>query len=150
MTEDGGGGQRTRLYGSLLMDIDLPRLLVVSAVTMGIAHTLTQERIFAPLRDRLGGKETWLGYLASCPYCASHYIAFVLVPLTGAFFVPIAHDWGVVSDVLGWFLSSILVSVVAAFLRVVFYFADQQQGLLRREQRKVEAEVESRNVETGP
>jgi hypothetical protein len=132
------------------MDIDFSKLLVVSAVTMGLAHTLTQERLFAPLRERLGGKATWLGYLVSCPYCASHYIAFALVPLTGASFVPISHAWGLVSRLLDWFLSSILVAVVAAFLRVVFYFADQQQGLLRREQRKVDAEVDSMGIGTGP
>lgn len=125
------------------MNIDLLRLLVVSAITMGLAHTLTQERVFAPLRDRLGGKTTWLGYLISCPYCASHYIAFVLVPLTGSWFVPIAPAWGFVTDVLEWFLSAILVTVVAAFLRVIFYATDERQGLLRREKQRVETEVEA-------
>src|SRR4051794_20336612 len=35
------------------------RLLAIALVTMGISHTIARERIFAPLRDRLGGKETW-------------------------------------------------------------------------------------------
>ena len=50
---------------------------------MGLAQTIAKERVFEPLRDRLGNKETWLGYLVSCPYCLSHWLAFVLVPLTG-------------------------------------------------------------------
>lgn len=104
---------------------------------MGMSHTLTKERIFATLRERLGGKETWLGYLVSCPYCASHYIAFVLVPLTGTYLVRVAVDWGALSLVLDWFLSSILVTVVAAFLRIVFYFVDEKQGLTRTEKELV-------------
>lgn len=118
------------------------KLFAVSAVVMGIAQTLTKERIFSSLRDRCGGKETWLGYLVSCPYCASHYIAFVIVPLTGAYYVHVAPRWGVVSTVLDWFLSSILVTVIAAFLRVVFYFVDETQGLVRRRQKVVDTTQE--------
>ncbi|MGZ6133025.1 MAG: hypothetical protein ACXWK9_01135 [Myxococcaceae bacterium] len=50
----------------------LGQLVALSAVVMGIAQTLTRERMFESLRQRLGGNETWLGYLVSCPYCASH------------------------------------------------------------------------------
>lgn len=106
---------------------------IVSAVVMGLSHTLARERIFAPLRHMLGDKETWWGYLVSCPYCVSHWIAFALVPLTGAYFVPIAFEWTPVSDLLAWFLSSVLVAVGAAFLRVAFYFVDESQGLVRRQ-----------------
>ncbi len=113
-------------------------LLAVSAVVMGIAQTVSKERIFLPLRERLHGKETWLGYLVSCPYCFSHWLAFVLVPLTGAYYVRIAPRWPVVSPVLDWFLSSILVVVLAAFLRVGFWFVDETQGLVKRRQRTEE------------
>jgi hypothetical protein len=95
----------------------LTRLLLVSLVVMGMSQTIAKERIFAPLRDRLGGKETWLGYLISCPYCVSHWLAFVMVPLTGAYALTIAPRWPVVAPLLDWFLSSILVTVIAAFVR---------------------------------
>jgi uncharacterized membrane protein len=114
---------------------DPVQLFAVSAVTMGLSHTIAKERLFAPLRDRLGGKETWLGYLVSCPYCASHWLAFVLVPLTGVYFIDVAPDWGLASRIIRWFLSCILVTVVAAFLRVAFYFVDETQGLVRRRQK---------------
>jgi len=117
------------------------QLFAVSAVVMGLAQTVSRERLFAPVRRRLGGKETWLGYLVSCPYCASHWIAFVVVPLTGAYYVEVAPDWGVVSGLLRWFFSSILVTVIAAFLRVAFWFVDESQGLVRRRQRVAEEEV---------
>ncbi len=116
----------------------LVHLLAVSAVVMGLSYTIAKERTFAPLRERLGGRDTWLGYLVSCPYCASHWIAFAVVPLTGAYYLEVAPRWGVVSSVLSWFLSSILVVVVAAFLRVGFFFVDETQGLVRRRQRTEE------------
>jgi len=120
------------------------QIFAVSSVTMGLSYTLAKERIFAPLRAWLGGSQTWFGYLVACPYCASHYIAFVLVPLTGTYAIHVRPAWGLVSTILDWFLSSIFVTVIAAFLRVGFFFIDETQGLLRREQKKVEAEAEGR------
>ena len=119
------------------------KVLAVSLVVMGLSHTVARERICAPLRDRLGGRDTWLGYLVSCPYCVSHWVAFVLVPITGTYAVPVATRWGLASAVLRWFLSSVLVAVVAAFLRVAFYFVDESQGLVKRRQKTVDAALES-------
>jgi hypothetical protein len=116
-------------------------ILTTSAVVMGLSYTLATQRIFLPLRERCGGKETWLGYLVSCPYCCSHGFAFLLVPLTGAYGVHITPQWGLATRLLDWFLSSILVTVVAAFLRIVFFLVDEGQGLIRREQKEVEAET---------
>lgn len=114
------------------------QLLLVSTLVMGIAHTITKERIFKPVRDRLGGKETWAGYFVSCPYCVSHWVAFLVVPLTGTYPIEVPLELGVLTALLEWFLSSVLVAVIAAFLRVGFYFIDETQGLVRRRQRYVE------------
>ncbi len=118
------------------------QLFAVSAVVMGLSYTIAKEELFRPLRDRCGGRETWLGYLVSCPYCVSHWIAFILVPLTGAYYVRMAARIPVVSPIVDWFLSSILVTVVAAFLRVIFFFVDETQGFVRRRKRVAEKEVE--------
>lgn len=117
------------------------RIFVVSAVVMGISYTLAKEKVFAPLRAFLGGRDTYLGYLVSCPYCNSHWIAFAIVPLTGMYVIDIAPDWGIVSALARWFLSSIFITVMAAFLRIGFYLVDEGQGLLRREISKTEAEA---------
>ena len=109
------------------------QLLFVSAVTMGLSHTVTKEKIFAPLREKLGGDETWAGYLVSCPYCFSHWVAFVLVPITGLYYVHIPWDWWIADEVASWFLSAILVTVIAAFLRIVFFLIDEKQALARKE-----------------
>ena len=122
------------------------QLLAVSLVVMGLSHTIARERLFGWLRLRLGGKETRLGYLVSCPYCVSHWIALILVPVTGTYPVNVVPQWGVGSSVLRWLLSAILIAVLAAFFRVIFYFVDETQGLVRRQQLSVEEEVESRKA----
>jgi hypothetical protein len=117
------------------------QLFAVAAVVMGLSQTIAKERIFASVRDRCGGRESWLGYLVSCPYCVSHWIAFVLVPLTSTYAVDVPHAWGPVATIARWFLSSIFLTVIAAFLRIGFYLVDEGQGLIRREIAKVETET---------
>jgi hypothetical protein len=124
---------------------DLFQLFAVSAVVMGVSQTITRERIFAPLREWLGGKATWLGYLVSCPYCVSHYVAFALVPLTGTYAIDVVVG-GWPGRMLSWFLSSLLVTVVAAFFRVLFWFVDETQGLARRRQKTEEEETATRRL----
>ena len=121
------------------------QLLAVSAVVMGMSQTVAKERIFAPLRERLGGKDTFFGYLVSCPYCVSHYFAFALVPLTDTYGIDVAVG-GWFGAVARWFLSSILVAVIAAFFRVVFWFVDETQGLVRRRQRTEEEEIQTKRL----
>ncbi len=125
--------------------VDVFQLLAVSAVVMGVSQTVARERIFAPMRERLGGKDTWLGYLVSCPYCVSHYAAFALVPLTGTYAIDVVVG-GWPGLVLSWFLSSLLVTVIAAFFRVVFWFVDETQGLVRRRQRTEEEETATKRL----
>jgi hypothetical protein len=125
--------------------VDVFQLFAVSAVVMGVSQTVSRERIFAPLRERLGGKDTWLGYLVSCPYCVSHYVAFAMVPLTGTYAIHVTVD-GWPGAVLRWFLSSLLITVIAAFFRVVFWFVDETQGLVKRRQRTEEEETATRRL----
>lgn len=117
------------------------QIFVVSAVVMGMSHTIAKEKIFERVRDALGGKDTFVGYLVSCPYCNSHWLAFGLVPLTHTYVFEANPAWGVIGLVVRWFLSSIFITVMAAFLRIAFYFLDESQGLVRREITKTEAEA---------
>ena len=124
---------------------DVFQLFAVAAVVMGMSQTIAKERIFASLRERLGGKETWLGYLVSCPYCASHYLAFALVPLTGIDAIDVTVG-GWVGSALRWFLNSILLTVIAAFYRVIFWFVDETQGLVRRRQKTEDEEIATKRL----
>ena len=133
-----------------LFESDGFRLFAVSAVVMGLSHTIAKERIFEELRNALGNKETLVGYLVSCPYCVSHWISFLVVPLTGTLAIRIPWDFGWASSIADGFLSSILVVVIAAFLRVGFYFVDESQGLIRRRQKVVEEEATLLEERTHP
>ena len=122
------------------MEVPILKIVLVSAVTMGLSHTIAREKLFEPLRKAFGGMSTWRGYFVSCAYCASHWLAF----LTGAYGIHVAPRWPVVSPILDWFLSSILVTVIAAILRVGFYFIDEEARLAKTRKRISEVEVESR------
>ena len=76
----------------------------------------------------------------------SHWIALVLVPITGTYPIDVVPRSPVVSGILRWLLATVLVAVVGAFFRVIFYFVDETQGLVRRQQRSVEEETESRRA----
>ena len=119
------------------------QLFAVSAVVMGLSYTIAKEELFRGLRDRCGGKDTWLGYLVSCPYCLSHWVAFIVVPVTGSYYVHMALRVPILSPLVDWFLSSIFVTVVAAFLRVIFFFVDETQGFVRRRKKVAEKEAEA-------
>jgi hypothetical protein len=118
------------------------QLFAVSAVVMGLSYTIAKEEMFRGLRDRCGGRDTWLGYLVSCPYCLSHWVAFLIVPLTSTYYVHMGPRIRIVSPIVDWFLSSILVTVVAAFLRVIFFFVDETQALTRKRKHVAEKVVE--------
>lgn len=124
--------------------MQLFQLFVIASVVMGASHTIAKERIFEPLRNRLGGRSTWLGYLVSCPYCVSHWIAFVVVPLTDAYYVDVVALPSPLRVFVRWLLSSIFVATVAAYLRVLFYVVDVAQGLLRRFEAVEDAELRKR------
>jgi hypothetical protein len=126
------------------MDVPLLKIVLVSAVTMGLSHTIAREKLFEPLRNAWGGMNTWHGYFISCPYCASHWLALILVPLTGAYGIEVAPRWPVISPILDWFLSAILVTVIAAVLRVGFYFIDEEGRLAKSKKRATQVEAESR------
>jgi hypothetical protein len=117
------------------------QLFAVSAVVMGLSYTIAKEEMFRGLRDRCGGRNTWLGYLVSCPYCLSHWVAFIVVPLTSSYYVHMGPRIRIVSPIVDWFLSSILVTVVAAFLRVIFFFVDETQALTRKKKHVAEKVV---------
>ena len=109
---------------------------------MSVVHDHQEARSSRRCANGSGARTPYFGYLFSCPYCTSHWIAFALVPLTGAWYLKVPYDWGWVSAALTWFLSSILVTMVSAFLRVAFFFVDQTQGLIRRRQKHVETVIE--------
>jgi hypothetical protein len=74
---------------------------VVMAFIVGlIASTITKTFVFEPFRDWIMRKNEKLGYLASCPYCLSFYVA--VFPII--YFRPALFDTNIVINLfLSWF-----------------------------------------------
>jgi hypothetical protein len=120
------------------------RLFAVASVVMGASHTIARERIFESVRRRLGEKSKWLGYFSSCPYCVSQWVALAVVPLTGSYYIEVAPLWPPLAWALKWLFSSVFVATIAAYLRVLFYLADESQGLLRRAEKREDLAMRAR------
>jgi hypothetical protein len=54
-------------------------VIYLSFVTASIAFTVTETKLFKPLREWLQKKIPFLGSLFSCGYCLGHWVAFGLV-----------------------------------------------------------------------
>lgn len=62
------------------MDASRVGLLLEMGVATGVASlTLTRARPLRPMRQWIQQRSQWWGELVSCPYCISHWVAFVLV-----------------------------------------------------------------------
>lgn len=56
-------------------------VIYLSVVTASIAFTVTETKLFKPLREWLQKKSTFLGELFSCGFCFGYWIAFALTVL---------------------------------------------------------------------
>lgn len=81
-----------------------------SLITLGLASgalsvTITQSKIFLPLRERI--PEGFLKSLLTCPYCFGHWVAF---------FLTVYHLWPGNGDVVGWLVIWFAIVGVAALV----------------------------------
>jgi len=54
-------------------------LVFLSIACGAISMTISRSEMFAPLRGWIKGRSAFLGGGLSCPYCTSHWVAFILV-----------------------------------------------------------------------
>ena len=54
-------------------------VIYLSFVTASISFTVTETKLFKPLREGLKKKISFLGNLFSCGYCFGHWVAFAFV-----------------------------------------------------------------------
>jgi len=54
-------------------------LILISLAASAASMTLGVSRIAQPLRDWAARQHEWLGHLAHCPYCLSHWLVFGFV-----------------------------------------------------------------------
>jgi hypothetical protein len=66
--------------------------IIISAFVVScISFTITWTSIFRPIREKIGSWHPKLDELMHCPWCFSHYVAFIMV-YTSELEVPIVSD----------------------------------------------------------
>jgi hypothetical protein len=83
-------------------------VIYLSFVCACISFTVTETKLFKPLRDWLKKKSNFLGELFACGYCFGHWVAFALV---AAYKPRLFEFW--------WLLDYFLTAIVIAWLSAV-------------------------------
>lgn len=78
---------------------------MLSIVTASISFTVTETKLFMPVREWVKKRNAFLGELLSCGYCFSHWIAFALVAI---YRTRLFESW--------WLLDYFLTALVIAWL----------------------------------
>jgi len=82
-------------------------IALLSVVTASIAFTVTEMKLFLPLREWVMRRSPFWGEAVSCGYCLGHWLAFALV----AIYRPRLFDaWWV----LDYFLTALVIAWLAA------------------------------------
>lgn len=83
-------------------------VIYLSFVTACFSFTVTETKLFKPLREWLKKKNSFLGELFSCCYCFGHWVAFALV----AIYKPtLFHTW--------WLLDYFFTALVIAWFSAI-------------------------------
>ncbi|MCP5006358.1 MAG: DUF1360 domain-containing protein [Planctomycetes bacterium] len=86
----------------------MKNVIYLSFVTASISFTVTETKIFKPLREWLERKNSFLGELFSCGYCFGHWVAFTLVAI---YHPKLFEVWWL----LDYFLTALVIAWLAAF-----------------------------------
>ncbi|OOP54904.1 MAG: hypothetical protein AYP45_17745 [Candidatus Brocadia carolinensis] len=97
------------------------KIIYLSFITAAISFTVTETRIFKPVREWVKGRNIFLGELISCGYCFGHWVAFVLA----AVYQPrLFESWWL----LDFFLTAIVIAWLAAFQWAVMCWLMEKAG----------------------
>jgi hypothetical protein len=88
--------------------MDVQQMLWLSTANASVAFTVTEMKIFLPLRQMFKARSYWLGELFSCGYCLGHSSALAL---TAIYQVRIFHAWWP----LDFFLTALVIAWLSAF-----------------------------------
>lgn len=54
-------------------------VLILSVATASVSFSVSETKLFAPLRAWTRARFPWMGELLGCGYCLGHWVAFALV-----------------------------------------------------------------------
>ena len=97
----------------------MKEVLLLSLVTASISYTVTETKLFKPLREWVG--KLPMGELLSCGYCLGHWVAFALV----AIYRPRLFEmwWP-----LDYFLTALLIAWLSGVQWVLMCYVMQKAG----------------------
>lgn len=83
----------------------MEKVIYLSFITASLSFSVTETKIFLPLREWVKGKSSFFGELISCGYCFGHWVAFALVVI---YQPKLFNSW--------WLLDYFLTAIVIAWL----------------------------------
>jgi len=95
--------------------------IYLSFVTASISFTVTETKLFNPLREWVKKRSVFLGELISCGYCFSIWMAFVLAVI---YRPKLFESWWL----LDYFLTAIVIAWLAAFQWVLMCWLMEKNG----------------------
>lgn len=97
------------------------KIVYLSVAAASISFTVTEAKLFLPLRTWAKGKNSFLGELISCGYCFGHWVAFALT----AIYRPRLFDFWMPAD---YVLTALVIAWLAAFQWAVMCRLMEQAG----------------------
>ena len=99
----------------------MEKIIWLSIVTASVSFTVTETKLFMPLREWMKKHNSFLGELLSCGYCFGHWVAFFLV----AIYRPkLLEGW----CLLDYFLTALVISWLAAFQWILMCWLMEKVG----------------------
>ncbi len=96
-------------------------VIYLSLVTASVSFTVSETKIFLPLREWAQQRSHFLGSLLSCGYCLGHWVAFALAAL----YRPRLFElWWL----LDYFLAALVVSWLSAFQWILLCLLMEKAG----------------------
>lgn len=110
---------------------DLQQIAVLALATSAISITVARGGVFSSQRKWLLKHHNWLGRLASCPYCMSHWVAGVLVAIYQPVVVAV---WLPLDLIISLFIMVALSAVVTGIItRLIPFEAEGEEVAQLRE-----------------
>jgi hypothetical protein len=99
----------------------MEKVIYLSFVTASISFTVTEAKLFLPLREWVKGKNSKAGELLCCGYCLGHWVAFGLV----AVYQPKLFEFWSPTD---YFLTALVIAWLGAFQGILLCWLMEKVG----------------------
>jgi len=99
----------------------MEKVIYLSFVTASLSFTITETKLFKPLREWVKGRNVFLGELLSCGYCLGHWVAFALVII---YRPRLLYSWWL----LDYFITVLVVAWLGAFQWAVMCWLMDRTG----------------------